>query len=360
MNIFSCSSTEDKISELLNVLVLYEFYVFLSSVWLHKCFKGILLSIQPLLNTSTEGQTPYEVNTVSLKRILCQNKELLSDNEKQGTQEFTGVQHRQDGDIVHSVPEEDRWKTIGACLWQHMLEFLKHKSNVVYNDHDKGHFSSASFSEIGYWESISEELDGRSVVENTRLFPLILLDFLKTTVIHLSSYYIKQLALVLRQKADNRMYIPALLWLQENSQPTELCRHEGNVNMENMDTNDESSILEAIWNISVDPGILKEGLLREGFDWSHCFRHKSCQAWIDFDKNFTREHKAENSSPYEHKNRGNIASMENESPARDKPRNSHSFWQKDTISTDELSPFQKPKEVCKRNGELLEVISIFV
>ncbi|CAN1309391.1 DmX-like protein 1 [Linum perenne] len=79
LRLFSRRSSMD-IRKSLAILDLFEYYMHFASAWFQHSSKGLLLMVQPLLITCTDGHTPYEVDTRNLKSILHHISELLACN----------------------------------------------------------------------------------------------------------------------------------------------------------------------------------------------------------------------------------------------------------------------------------------
>jgi len=368
LRIISDFVAEDLIMKLLIVLDLFEFYVHFASAWLQKNSRVLLLMVQPLLITHTNGHTPYEVDIMDLKKLLPQIAELVAQNRSiddkgEGFQASNNVQNKQAGDVIHSIPEDERWQIIGTCLWQHMSRFMKQKLDLVSDKFEDECFPGVSLGILSSTASRSTNLesDGNSVTQEIRLVSLSLAKLLKTTVTHLSSYHVKQLASFLWQKVENGLQVATLLWLKESSEPQPGALYRGTVNIDILKNKDKSSISEILWDICTDSKIISEGFANGEVNLSHFFNHKPSKAWGDKYIGLG-VHETEESYMYDSMHNGSFATSEAGSPARSLFRNGPTFlssWRKDTTYTKEITTFQQPKEIYKRNGELLEVIFLY-
>lgn len=102
------SSTEDLTMKPLAVLDLIEYYVQLAYAWHRKNSKVLLLLVQPLMITFTNGHTPYEVDMMTLKKLLPQIREVVAQNV---STDNVGLQVSQDRNITHSIPEYENGKS---------------------------------------------------------------------------------------------------------------------------------------------------------------------------------------------------------------------------------------------------------
>lgn len=365
LRFISSSLTKDLMMEPLIILDLFEFYVHFASAWLQKNSKVLLLMMQPLLITLTDGHAPYEVDVTNMKKLLPQIEELLAhnlsiDDKGEGLQALSYVQNKLSRDIIHSMPEEERWQIIGTCLWQHMSSFMKQKLNLSSEKLDNKCLPGVSVrklsSHASYYTNL--EYDGNSITEEIRMVSLSLAELLKTTLTHLSSYHVKQLASFIQQKVENGLQVMTLLWLKESGQPQPRDLYEGTVNIEIIKSKDESSIPELLWDICADSKIIFEGFEREKVNLLHSFDQKLSRAWSD-KYNGLEVHESEGSNTYDGMLRNGTASSELRLPAGGLIHSGPAFrssWQKDATLTKEVISFKNPKEVYKRSGELLEVI----
>ncbi|KAL5859510.1 hypothetical protein ACOSQ4_000806 [Xanthoceras sorbifolium] len=371
LRIFTGSFAEDLGLELLTLLDLYEYYVHFASTWFQRNSKGLLLMVQPLIITYTNGHTPYDVDMANLKNVFHQipelvNKKLSTDNVNGDLQAPRCSEDNKGGDLIHSIPEDERWQIMGACLWQHMSRFMKHKLLSVSSRLDEYNFSGLSHGKLSSWVSslTSPESASISMTDHVSLLSLILAKLLKSTLSHISSYHVKQLASFLQQKLDNGLDIPTCRWLAECSlsQPGALYQHlsQGVVSMDIMNNKDEIAISELLWDICADPNMISEGFAQEKINWPHYINCKPFKGWSDINEGVKMNH--ESKETYNHGGRlsSTSANGEVESAGRSRVRG-HAFlssWQKDPNIASEATAFQPPKEIYKRNGELFEAVCI--
>lgn len=353
-----CSTTEDLIMKPLTIIDLIEYYVHLAYAWHHRNSKVLLLLVQPLLITFTNGHTPYEVD---MKKLLTQIPEVAVQNN-------VGLQVSQERNIPHLVPEDERWQIISVCLWQHMSRFMQHNLNVLsYNLDDDGCFVGEPHRKYFSWapSSASLDSDGSSLKELIGLVSLSLVKLLKPTLSQVASYHVKQLASLLQHKMDNGLRVTTLVWLEESnkSQPGALNQH---LNQDNVKLDMIGERLEAVmlWDACADPKIISESFALEKIDLSHSLDHKPSNGWGTINRGIGAADKTEEIHNHEVTLNSSSPNSEAGSPAKSVFRGGHYFlsaWQKDTTITKEVTSFLNPKEIYKRNGELLEVhISSFL
>lgn len=377
MKTFS-SSSEDITTKPLVILDLLEYYVYFASAWLQRNSKGLLLMVQPLLITLTNGHTPYVVDMANLKSILHHIAELLVCDMPTGD---TGAGHmvskcvpnKQDGKIMRSFSEDEKWHVIGACLWHHMSKFMKHKLHLLSIKIEDGCLFGVSHVKASSWPSSSTFLfDSNNITEKIASFSLVLAKLLKSTIVHTSSYHVKLLGSLLQQEVENRLQIPILLWVKESSLSQAKALYQ-DVSADIMNNSDESTTLDILWDTCADPNIISEGFAQEKINWSLFFNQKSSEGWIEGCMGIIGDHETKeifnygvglNNRPSTDEAGSPTKGLfrntdEAGSPTKGLFRNGHTFltsWQKDATATEKPSRFQNAKEICKRDGELLEVI----
>lgn len=352
------------------ILDLFEYLIYIASAWLQKNARHLFWMLQPLLITFTNGHTPYEVDMVCLKNRLIGNDDLsihsaAIDNTNGPLKVHNFIADKDDGDLKHSIPEDERWQIIGICLWQHITKFVKHKLACMSIELDDRHLSDIFHEKLhsSVINCQNFEANDESITELSRLLSLMLAKLLKSTLEHISFHHVKQLALLMEQKVVCGFHVPTLPWLEESrqSRTRDLSQHlnQDVVSGDVMNTKDEYSVYEVFGDIFVDPGLVTESFTQENINWSDCLNHIPSRGWQDMHKVIIREHDTDKQYNHEGKLSNGLGGAEVGSPARDLLRNGHAFvtsWRKDKNITAEVTTFQSPKEIHKRNGELLEVI----
>lgn len=363
------SLSKDLIQKPLMVIDLIEYYVYFAYTWLQRNSRGLLLMVQPILVTYNNELTPYEVDIVDLKKVLPEIAELVSRSLLLGDvgrapQVSDGLLENQGKELTHSIPEDERWKIIGACLWQHMYRFMKHKLNMMSNKLEDSFSSGVSHGRLSPWASSSRNLesDGNSLEKQIGLVTVNLVKVLKTTLAHVSSYHAKHVASYLWQKMDDRCHVMTLAWLEEfsRSQTKALYQHL-NQEIVNSDMTNGKDEFDILWDICADPKIISENFAQEKIVWMHCFDHKLSKRWNEIYKGIRGLDVAGETQSHDNTPSTSSTTTQVGSPSRRLFRNGHTFlssWQKDTTVKNEVTTFLSPKEIFKRNGELLEVTFI--
>ncbi|XP_009375416.2 uncharacterized protein LOC103964230 isoform X1 [Pyrus x bretschneideri] len=352
-----CSVTEDLIMEPLTIIDLIEYYVHLAYAWRHRNSKVLLLLVQPLLITFTNGHTPYEVDMMNMKKLLTQIPEVAVQNN-------VGLQVSQERNMTHLVPEDERWQIISVCLWQHISRFMQHNLNMLSYNLDDGCFAGEPHRKYFSWapSSASLDSDSSSLKELIGLVSLSLVKLLKPTLSQVASYHVKQLASLLQHKMDNGLRVTTLVWLEESnkSQPGALNEHLNQDNVK-LDTIGERLESDMLWDACADPKIISESFAQEKVDLSHSLDHKPSNGWGTINRGIGAADETEEIHHHQVTLNSSSPNSEAGSPAKSVFRGGHSFlgaWQKDTTITKEVTPFLNPKEIYKRNGELLEALCL--
>lgn len=354
LRIISGFLPEDVITKVHGILDLYEFYVHFASSWLHRNSKGLLLMVQPLLISCTNGHTPYELDMENLKKIIYSIEESLASN--------SAVEHEcstcnQDIGIKHSFLEDEKWCVIGACLWQHMSNLMRHHLHLLSIDIEDGCLVEVSHMKASFWESGSMNFGSdNSITEQVASFLLTSAKLLKTTLTHVSSFHVKIFVSFLHLLLENRFKPLSLGWLQESSHSqVKILNQDASADI--MNNKDELSTFDMLLDSCADPNIILELFAHERINWSLFFNRRVHCGWSDFYRSVNGEHNENEVLDHEIRLSNDSSHDEVGLPSKGLLKNGRAvlgIWQKE-ITNEELH-FQNTKEIYKRDGELLEVI----
>ncbi|PON42363.1 WD repeat containing protein [Parasponia andersonii] len=364
-----CGSLSECLTmKFLTVLDLIEYSVHFAYAWLQRNSKGLLLMVEPLLIKHIDGQTLYEVDIANLKKLLPQIVDFgfqssLHNDVGKGPWISEHLLEYQGLDIKHSIPEDERWKIVGACLWQHVSRFMKHKLKTMSFKLDDSYFSGLSHGLCAESFSVRNLVsDDKSLEEQIRLISLTLAKLLKTTVEHVSSYHVKQLASCLHEKIEYGLHVKTLIWLEVSSQSqTRVPYQSVGQNIVGLDTMNDKDGFDVLWKICADPKMLSESFVEEKISSLVCFDHKPLKGWSEVYEGVKGVHEADEIHNQEATPGCSSASTETGSPVTHPLRNGLNFlssWQKDTTVAQGITSFLSPREVLKRNGELLEALCV--
>lgn len=355
--------SEDIIRKTCVILDLSEYCAYLASAWLQRSSKALILVVKPLLLACSEGHEPDEITMGDLKMLLHQTKELvaqktLSDNTGSAVGLTKATEQNQGEVIIPKIPEEVRWMIIRAALWGHISTFLKYHLNSLF-DNIEEKYSFGPFDRLSSSMPSMSETDGINEPNQMRLVSVVLAKLLKTTLAQISSSSMKHLASFLLQKMEDGSNEPTLMWLKgfSESSPRALNKHlsHGFDSQDVMNRGNDLSASELLWDFLSDPKFICERLEQQSFKWQQYIKPKPPREWSDMFVSVNGECKAEESS----KQGGGFDGSETGSPLRGPSPDLNSFpstVQPNVMLTEKFLPFQNPKEVHRRNGELLEVL----
>ncbi|KAI3933666.1 hypothetical protein MKW92_047590, partial [Papaver armeniacum] len=341
---------------------LLEYYVLFASAWLQRNLKYLILIVHPVLVAYSDGHTPSEIDVASLRKNLHRRIEMMSRDSEKGVEDHEGqmLEHEKAGQTMFPVPEDERWKIIGACLWRLLTKFTNDQLSSIFNGvEDANAPIGVSLSTSSH---ASAESDGSNTLEQIKIVPLFLARLLKRTVARVSSSHIKQLASLLRQKVQKGMPVPTVLWLEQPNQstPGPLINHlDQGIDMQLLNKEDGASLLEILWQLSANPKEIREGLEQEKIWWLQSISQKSCKGWSDVGSG--REIENGETSNYDQEVDSTTANGTHGSvDGRNSQENLtlHDSRRKDSAPIKEVTKFLKPMEIYKKNGQLLEAMCI--
>nr|DAD17949.1 TPA_asm: hypothetical protein HUJ06_019412 [Nelumbo nucifera] len=351
------------------VFDLLEYYAYFASAWLKGNLKGLILVIQPILSALS---APSEFDIASMKKLLYQRSKSmahdLSSDDVAGLPFAMQCQLEQSRDIMHSIPEEEKWQLIDTCLWWHLSKFMKAQlqsmSDILFEDCYPSSVLPGTLCCSG--STLSFESDGNSALKQIKMVSVLMSKLLMSSVAIVSSSHSKRLASFLRQKVEKGLPSPTLAWLEEYR------RSQSRAMPKNLNKSDSLSIItdqnpaslfKAIWENSVDPKELYESFAEENINWMQFINQKPCKGWSDMHKSIMGEYENGDASNNDkdcsisHGPDGRIA----ESSSKNWSLDAYGFLgsgRRDSTPIKEVMYFQPPKDIYKKNGELLEAMCI--
>ncbi|XP_043715744.1 uncharacterized protein LOC122664110 [Telopea speciosissima] len=364
---------DDFTIKIFTVLDLFEYYSCFSSAWSLRNLKDLILMVQPILIMDTNKKyAPSEADITNLKKVMYQSAELtthslLSDDVgglPHATQ--TQGQHEDGENFWSSIPEEERWPFLGACLWRFQTKFAKVLLQPVFDVLKDGQLYNISLSRLSSlaFSPRTSLSDGNVTVKQINMVTVVMAELLKSSLSCVSSSHEKHLASFLRQKVEDGLPMPTLVWLEKSrSQPRPLGGHPGwrTYNLHTINDTNWRISFEILWEISTDPKEIWKDFAQENVSWLQFISQKSSRSWSNIHKETIGDCENADTSSYDqvewHSNSSNGAG----SPAQYRSLDGHSFlgpgWKASTITREAIC-FEHPKEIYKKNGELLEAICI--
>ncbi|XP_057454842.1 uncharacterized protein LOC130746287 isoform X2 [Lotus japonicus] len=359
------SVSKDFIKKHVDILDYFEYYLYFSLAWLQKNSEALLLMVHPFLIENADGHNPYEIDMVNLKKLIPKIAQLLAQNSSVTNMENLQVSKCEEdklvADVKHLVPDDERWKILGTCLWQHMSRFMISNLNLVLAKIEDDNLSGTFHKKHAYRELalINMDYDSISLPEKIQLVSFCLCDFLMTTVTHISSYHVKQLVEILWQKLEHDSNVMTLKWLKQTTASE--YSHDRNLDiLELVNRKDKCLAHQLLWDHCADPKLISDCFAQEKLDWSKDLDHKPTKGWNDLYIIMTGLHKTDDSRGDECKLSTGSSNHEVGSPVKGMFLSDHASArsnQKDITSMN-IAVFQSPREMYKRNGELLEALCI--
>lgn len=364
------SNDADFIMKLFAILDLFEYFAHFAYIWFQRNLEALSLILQPLRVSLFNGHTTHNVDMEDLTEVLHQMENFLSDTATVNTvkcdlQSTESVKGENGEDIVHLIPEDERWQILGCSLWEHMSRFTNLKLNFILETVQDSHLFGASLSELHskVCSSANLQADAKNIREQTELLSVFLVQSLKTISAHVSSYHINQLAALVQQKLDNGWPAMTLVWLQKSdlTEPRSLQMHmtDTNTSLDLVNSDTELSMYEKLWTLWADPQIISDNFALGKINWSGYSSTKPSKGWTGIHEGMTLE---ENESR-NNGSRGSPDSTSSMSGSLSKGLFSNgnsllSSWHKEPNLVNEVTHFQNPKDILKRNGELMEALCI--
>lgn len=358
------SLSEDLTEKYVVVLNIIEYYIHFAFAWFRRNCRGLFLLMKPLLITQTDGHTIYDADLATIKLLLpevaglvCQS--IVHDDVGE-IQISKHLPENQDPDTNYLISEDEQWKIIGACLWQHMLKFLKHKLNAMSFELEGGCVSGLSHGTLSSGSSSTNlEFDENNSKEKVELATLTLVKVMKTTAEQASSYHVKQLGSYLEKKLADGCQSKAYAWLEESNQSQRVTDQIVVKDSANFVTVNGKDGFNSLWEFCTDSRMISESLATEKMISLHD-AHKPSKSWSEMYTSVGEPGEAEDIHSREGTPSSSSSPTVSVRPTGHQSQSNHSPSprQKDIAMVNEIVSFLSPKEVLKRNGELLEVNSI--
>ncbi|KAJ9546551.1 hypothetical protein OSB04_019094 [Centaurea solstitialis] len=349
------SHAENVLQTPLFFLDLCEYYIYFASAWFQKSSKSLLLVLKPILLTYSSESVSFETNMKSLNKILPEIAEGLSHNEmtmdlESSTQTTTLTVDVQSGYVV---PENDKWQIVRDSFWGLLSGFLKYQIDSLPENLEDNLSVCPPFKLSAYMSSFtSSDHDNESTKTQLRLVSVVLSKLLKVESDYTLSFCAKQLASFLLQKARDQSNESTILWLEDLCRSTPVTK---SIDVSKMMNNEDGlSAFEVLWSILDDQKTLFGDFAVEYSKWSKCIKQKQSKGWGDMYSSITEEHEASENGNQEGRLDTAVSPVEVRSP----DIFSANLGSIDSVIKLTHMPFQKPKEVHKINGELLEALCI--
>ncbi|PIA28838.1 hypothetical protein AQUCO_06600041v1 [Aquilegia coerulea] len=359
--------SEDHMRKTFTAVDLLEYYIISTLALLQKNLRGLILTIHPILSTYSHGHTPSNVDVENLKKQLFQNVELMICNShSDDIEHLSGAsskqwEHGQNGELLAQIPDDEKWQILGACLWRHLLNFSRDLLKFPPNS-PTSNISSSPVSRVSSLISANGnfEYDKNFPLEAFVQVPKLFAKVLENTLACIASCHTKQFATVMSLKLEKENHVPTLLWLQkfDHFESTALynCVKPDVNYMEMISSETQASLFRILWEMSVDPMVLRTALSQEKMSWLLSNVRKLSRGW-----NWSAYKNGHTLNDDQEGNSISCANGEGTSPGEKSSQDSSGLLrskQKDSPLSTEVTYFQRPKDIFMRSGELLEAMCI--
>ncbi|KAL2536324.1 transducin family protein/WD-40 repeat family protein [Forsythia ovata] len=334
LQLFSRSYPTDLMKISSTVLCLFGYCIVFASAWLQRNARALVLIVKPFLTILTSGHSSYEIKMEDLNKILTEIVVMLGHDSSTidlgAYVQMNGwMREEQNEGPMPSMLEDERWQIIGASLWVHMSKFLEHQLNTLSEKLD----DSCSSRTLAMSESEDTNLELQiGLVSSTLAKLLKRVDASNDTVLLGSQDGPSQ------QRAQDKDFT-------------------GGIECVNISNNDIESASEILWRTCANSKAIQGAFVQENYNWLQITKQKSSNGWSNAYIRIMRECETEEASDKE--DRSGSPSSAAGSPLACLSPDDHPFRsteENDVYQKKKAVPFHNPKEIYRRNGELLEVL----
>lgn len=365
LKLFSGSADADCIRKTFTTIDLYEYYVYFSSAMLERNLRALIPTVKAIQMTCKNDHVHYEINLDDMHKVLPEIAELLSHNSLiyDVRDSASSVLPDHDGDEI-SISIDEEWNILRVMLYRHMAVFLNNQLNSSLTVEG----SRANCLPFRLFDFVSDStvcgLDNCNLTPQIGVVCAALTNLLDSICLHIFSKCERHLALSLLHKEGNGFNAATHKWFNEFSwdpfedHQNQCSQNIRNRNMKNGET--ELSASELLWKMCSDTKFRCGDFELNNYEWLKYAKRKLPKRWVQIYKSTELECETEEICKQE----GNLGSplasngVELGSPLKG-PSPDNSFFLgsggKDAAITKKVMPFESPKEIYKRNGELLEV-----
>ncbi|XP_074279658.1 uncharacterized protein LOC141604964 isoform X2 [Silene latifolia] len=352
--------SEDLIRQLIMALDFCQYCLYFTSAILQRNDKALDALLQPMLASCSNGIN-REVDMPNLKAILGEVMEAL--NPKSSSVSTAnklvnqGVLHGDGGDKMIKIPEDERFMILGASLWKHLSKFIKCQL---------GNLTSNPMTDMTQASSVCTEPEDNDFLELVRRVMMIFTDVMENTITHISFHTAMQLAVFFWHKTRGGNSIGTLMWLEEFSQSKlGVFAEQSGENSGYSNATDENTVLsstEMLAKFFNDPKTISELLAQLPIKLSELIHLNPARGWNHFHTGALQNHEKLESYKqegiFDNSPRGGGGGGDKGPSVSEQSRYPLDSDVKGAALTDEVAPFRTPREIHRRNGELLEALCI--
>ncbi|XP_010695486.2 uncharacterized protein LOC104908039 isoform X2 [Beta vulgaris subsp. vulgaris] len=349
--------SSDLIQEYITALDLCTYCIYVASAMLHHNLEALNLMLRPVLVSCADGNYG-ETDIVSLRTILRQYEALSLKSESPN--DMQELHQKNVRDMESMTSDYEKWIILRLCLWKHLSKFIEYQLNQLSSK--LSHDVAAKMCALD--STLSPDLDGDCSMKHISQVLMVFIEIMGNTFTHIPLHTARQLANFLWQKVEGGTSMPILTWLESVNQSTPSVLHEhqegSSGSLEALNKENSFSSSELLAKICNCPKTVSEMLAQLPIKLSELIHWKTGKGWNGLHMGLLGEHEKLESYKqegiFDSSPRGNGS----DSPSAGSER-SHSlrdFDEKGTVFTKKVVPFDSPKEIYRRNGELLEAVCI--
>ncbi|CAO2835453.1 unnamed protein product [Amaranthus hypochondriacus] len=326
-----------------------------------QCNHKALDAMLQLMSSTDENNG--ETDIVSLRIILGHAVKVLC-LETQNLNGFLGSRglHQENGGdtmyITNITTEDEKWIILRFCLWHHLSKFVEIKLNQLSGKLPCDPVANTAAVD----SSLSSDIDGVSSFQNIIQVLTIFIETIGNTFTNLLPHLARQLAVFLRQKVEDGTSKSILVWLEEFHQSTPGMLHEhldrSTSTLEVLEIG--NSCPELLAQISSCPRTVDEMLAQISIKMPELIHGKVCKRWNHL--RFSMSKGLEKLESYKQEGifDGSPRYNKSKSPSSGSEQNHNLMGsdKKEPAVTKKVVPFNNPKEIYRRTGELLEALCI--
>ncbi|EMS54875.1 DmX-like protein 1 [Triticum urartu] len=342
----SRTSALDKTSAISTVIDLLDYNIGFSVSWLCHDIKALLIMSNPVLGASANDES-CQVLLGRLMQAAHHKSHGISINTEAVMPNGSLDKRQPGGSEDSSLSIDEKWHLIGASLWIGLSSFMKHHLKEFIGNEKLE--CEACTSDVKEFKGLASSVAAKFVIDS--------LQFVSSSLVRLHASFF-------REKLSNNLHPSVLFWLEYmSSQPRsnktsrdQLAYIAQGTNTENMEV-----LFHVLWEISANSLDICAAFVNEDVNCFPLNNTKLSRSWKNMVESTKIECENDSTQSNGGENKCNVSSKDNEKgrgfvgKASSDVETSLEPKRKCLI---EEKGFQSPKELLRRNGELLEAICL--
>jgi hypothetical protein len=310
---------------------LLEYNMEFSVSWLCRDIKALLIMINPVLGASINEES-FQVLLDQLMQAAQRRSHGISINTDAVMPNGPFDMRQPETSEASSLSIDEKWHLIGMSLWIGLSSFMKHHlTEFIGKERPELEASTSDVELKGLISSVGAKL----VIDS--------LHFVSSSLVKLHASFF-------RQKLSKNVHLSVLFWLEymSSQQRSEKTRHDQFAHIvQCVNTESMEVLFNILWDISANPVDICSAFVNEEVNCFPLNSTKLSRSWKDMVRN-GGENKCNISSENNEEGRGFIDKASSVVNTLE-PKSKYLIAQND---------FQSPRELLRRNGELLEVLLV--